>query len=255
MAGPLKYPLDQLDYPGTLRFTPVDQEGNPAAGGTQIQMYLPSAIQVGDKIELENASMNALLGGLEGMITGSGIHEASLSDASTSATFADYLKVAAAGLAARAGVQSINGFVRETTKTAPNPNTRAFFKQVNLRSFQFAFKLIPTSEAEARTIREIVKAFRTEMYPEAIYKNGGNFSIGYRIPNKYAIEAFYNERELGVKMLDSHLESVMTNYNSSGMSFLKDPNTGDEHFSEIDLSLNFTEARALNRQMVDAGGY
>ena len=258
---PLKYPekstsKENGDYPGTLRFTPVNQKGDPAPGGKQIELYLPMAIQVGDKVELENLGYNALMAGLSDKITGRGKTEAALTDQTVANSFGDYLKLAAAGLAAKAGVTSISGVVQETTKTAPNPNTRAFFKQVGLRSFQFTFKMIPTSEREARIIRGIIKSFRTEMYPDSIYGGvGGNFAIGYRIPNKYKIEAFYDDQELGIKIQPSFLESVMTNYNSSGMAFLKDPKGGDAHFSEIDLSLNFTEGRALNKKMVDEGGY
>ena len=255
---PLKYPekstsKENGDYPGTLRFTPVNQEGNPVDGGKVIELYLPMSIQIGDKVELENHSMNALMGGLADQITGSGNTTAALTDQSSSGTFGDYLKAVAAGLAAKTGVTSITGVIQETTKTAPNPNTRAFFKQVGLRSFQFMFKMIPTSEREARIIRGIIKSFRTEMYPDSIYR--GQFAVGYKIPNKYKIEAFYDDQELGIKIQPSFLESIMTNYNSSGMAFLKDPKGGDAHFSEIDLSLNFTEGRALNKKMVDEGGF
>jgi len=248
---PLKFPEKTGDYPGTLRFTPVNQLDNPVDGGKMIELYLPMSIQIGDKVELENHSMNALMGGLADQITGSGNTTAALTDQSSSGTFGDYLKAVAAGLAAKTGVTSITGVIQETTKTAPNPNTRAFFKQVNLRSFQFTFKFIPTSESEARTIRGIIKAFRTEMYPQSIYRN--TFAIGYKIPNKYRIEAFYGDQALGIKIQPCFLESIMTNYNTSGMAFLKDPKGGDAHFSEIDISLNFTEGRALNKQLVGVG--
>ena len=241
------------DYPGTLRFTPVDHLEAPIAGGGQIELYLPMAFVIGDKVQLENVNMDAILGGLANKMSGTGNpHGGSLTDSVYGNAYLEGLKIAASTAAAKAG-GSVSGLAQEITRTAPNPNTRTYFKQVSLRSFQFQFKMIPTSDREARIIRAIIKAFRTEMYPGTIDK--GDFAIGYRIPNKYKIESFYGDQELGIKLLPCFLESITTNYNSSGMSFLRDPSGDDVHFSEIDISLNFVEGRALNKKLVEELGY
>jgi hypothetical protein len=263
MAEPLQFPekgtdnedgADKInrsnDYPGTLRFTPVDHKENPVAGGKQIELFLPMGFIIGDKVQLENQNQGILRGAIGDKMSGRGN---SLTDQTYGTTFTDYLMVAAATAAAKVA-PALSGVAQEITRTAPNPNTRSYFKQVGLRQFQFQFKMIPTSQSEARTIRAIIKAFRAEMYPETI-PGAGDYAIGYRIPHKYKIESFYGDQELGIKLLPCFLESVQTNYNSSGMSFLRDPAGGDVHFSEVDLALNFQEGRALNKKLVEEAGF
>ena len=52
-----------------------------------------------------------------------------------------------------------------------NPNTKANFRSVNLREFSFVFKFIGTSKRETREIRNIIKFFRKEAYPDHITPN------------------------------------------------------------------------------------
>ena len=47
------------------------------------------------------------------------------------------------------------------------------FKGINKRNFQYTFKMIPKSEQEARAIRDIVFAFKSNMLPEFVGGNRG----------------------------------------------------------------------------------
>ena len=89
-----------------------------------------------------------------------------------------------------------------------NPNTRVLFKSVALREFAFAFKFIATSPAEAEEIKEIIKLFRTELYPENINLTVGNseVSIGYKFPNKFQINVEYDGDEIATRIKPCYLE-------------------------------------------------
>lgn len=237
----MRFPLNETEYLGTVRFTP--EEGD----GEVIEMYLPTSLQFGDKVEYENVGL--------GGVAASAIDYAQGGQEPTT-TYSDNADFMNNNALFKLGVtQLVNAFsdragapARELTRVAPNPNTRAIFKQVNLRQFQMTFKLIPNSEQEAREIGNIIKEFRTNMYPEEIE---GNY--GYTFPNRYKIEAFYDGISLeNLKTEPSYLESIMTNYNPSSHAFMKS-GSGRGYFSEIDLSLSFIEGRTLKRKSIGDG--
>ena len=238
----IRYPIDETDYKGTVRFYNLGP-------GENIELYLPSSLQFGDKVEYENVGIGALFA------TGADAFQASGKDPSTIAMsdlttgFED--KATLGVLAAISKFSDKGGAAaRDATRTAPNPNTRAIFKQVSLRSFQMTFKLIPNSEREADEIGRLIKEFRKTMYPEEIE---GNF--GYKFPDRFKIEVCYDGfvlEDYNLMTDECYLESVMSNYNPSSQAFMKQ-GAGKGYFSEIDLSLTFMEAKTLDRKSVEGG--
>ena len=61
---------------------------------------------------------------------------------------------------------------------------------------------------------------------------------------------FYNEKNVATKILPCYLESMQTVYNPSSMGM-----HADGSFQEVDISLNFREARTLSRDDIVSGGY
>jgi hypothetical protein len=137
-------------------------------------------------------------------------------------------------------------------RTADNPNTRVLFKSVRLRTFQFAFKMIPTSHEEALMIAAIVKEFRTQLYPET---SGG--SVGYKYPDMYNIELFHGPtgQEVAVppKVKPSFLASVSTNLNAGSGAILAEYGSS-QYWSEVDITLEFFEGKTLDKKDI-RGGY
>lgn len=262
-VGELRYPIEeQNDYLGTIRFTPEYTTN----GARQIELYLPASIQFGDTVQIENANLGAtfnseLVQNIIGRAQGSqGPHgdnkpfgigdiSAALEAGAGDASLGEVVLLQVAKMSDKAGK-----FIRAATKQSPNPNTRALFKQVNLRQFQFTFKMIPKSELEARTIGGIITSFRRNMYPEDIVKRG--FPIGYKFPCRYKIEVFYDGKDMthayNIKTEYSFLSTVMTNYNPSGMAFMKGVD-GKPYFSEIDMSLTFMEGKTLSQASIEEG--
>jgi|TARA_R110002050_G_scaffold74934_2_gene160709 hypothetical protein len=230
--------------------------------GDKIALYLPSAIQIQDTVSYENMELG-LIGGavLEGASAGTGAAAGALAAVAgeVGAAFnvlsgkGEGLSRDAAGLLAGKGAAKFlgntgaPGAVRSATGVTTNPNIRALFKQVPLRTFSFTFALIPTSQAEAIEIEKIIKKFRTELYPENL--EAGGIHVGYRFPNRFLIKVKYKNTEIpGIKFLPVYLQSFNATYNSNGMGM-----HADGRFQGANISLTFTESRAMAKGDVREG--
>jgi len=134
-----------------------------------------------------------------------------------------------------------------------NPNVRTLFNGVNIREFAFTFKFISTSPEEGEIIQKIIKIFRKEAYPRAFELAIGaesNVALGYNFPNAFKISFHFKgaENKNIPKILPCYLRSVGHTINPTGGGFRNDgkPN-------EIDLTLTFSEYRALQSQDIEKG--
>jgi len=134
-----------------------------------------------------------------------------------------------------------------------NPNVRTLFNGVNVREFAFQFKLISTSPEEGEIIQKIIKIFRKEAYPKAFNMEIGgaqNVALGYNFPNAFKISFHFRgvENKNIPQILPCYLRSVGHTINPTGGGFRNDgkPN-------EIDLTLTFSEYRALQSQDIEKG--
>ena len=134
-----------------------------------------------------------------------------------------------------------------------NPNTRTLFTGVTVREFAFQFKFISTSPEEGEIIQKIIKTFRKEAYPETFnVPIGGESSVayGYNFPNAFKITFnFKGAENLNIpKILPCYLRSISHTINPTGGGFRNDGKA-----NEIDLTLAFTEFRALQSQDIEKG--
>ena len=242
----ITFPQDTLSYKGQLRFTLVDEFDN--ALGSQVNLYLPQGVQYADKVEYENAELGAL--GAAGV----DFNDETLALPSESLKNKDVQQTVISSVTAK--LSDIAGQVaRARTRKTPNPNTRALFKQVGLRSFAFQFKLIPVNEDEANLIASLIKLFRTELYPEEIPFDVGELSLklGYKFPNRFKIEQIYDGAlSTAQKIEPAYLDSFTTNYNTTAQSFFKGKD-GKPYHSEIDIAMTFIESKTLNRESIGKG--
>ena len=225
----------------------------------QVSLYLPVGLQYRDNVAYENMDLGGMGAGVEsGLKSGSGAVNALIDGgfktfqaALAGSANKDAAKVATVKLAS-ALPDEISGAFRSAAGVTSNPNTRVLFKSVGLREFAFAFKFIATSPKEATEIKEIIKLFRTELYPENINMPvaGSNISIGYRFPNKFQIEVEYNGEQVATKIKPCYLRDVGVTYNNTAMAMHSDGN-----FSEIEMTLSFQETRTLNRKDVEEDGF
>ena len=242
----ITFPQDTLSYKGQLRFTLVDENDNSL--GSQVNLYLPQGVQYADKVEYENAELGAL--GAAGV----DFNDETLALPSESLKNKEVQQTVISSVTAKLS-ETAGQVARARTRKTPNPNTRALFKQVGLRSFAFQFKLIPVNEDEANLIASLIKLFRTELYPEEIPFDVGDLSLklGYRFPNRFKIEQIYDGAlSTAQKIEPAYLDSFTTNYNTTAQSFFKGKD-GKPYHSEIDIAMTFIESKTLNRESIGKG--
>lgn len=235
--------------------------------GKNISLYLPGAYAVSDALQYGTFEFGAMgAAGLAALQGGGSVMESikamlfdgagSVVDAITgNAGASEYASLSAIrgmgmvkSLAGPAGDVATSA-VKLTMGVTINPNTRAMFKAVGLRSFQLQFKFIPLSEKEAKQTEEIIKRFREHAYPESI--DVGGVSQGYKYPHMFEIEMLAYGKPVGTKIKPCVLESISTNYNPSGMTYYKGEDRS--YPAEYTLSLSFREDITLNAQDIRDG--
>ena len=124
-----------------------------------------------------------------------------------------------------------------------NPYTATTFEGVNVRSFEFAFKLVPTSKEESVIAHKIENAFRKYMYP----KERGTGSLEY--PPTFRIEFMSGGRpnKYMPRIIDTYLTTMAANYNATGNAFHENDGVLGAAPTEIDISMTFQEVRAITR--------
>jgi hypothetical protein len=233
------------DVPGTNLIQQFKGGVNQALRGTppkaptrRVSLYLPVGLQFRDNVAYENTDL--LSGSVAGFLAGAGSSAEGLkgADAQRQASLA-IVRLAQKN-------QEVGNIARAAARVTTNPNSRALFKSVALREFAFTFKFLPCSAKEAEEVKNIIQLFREELYPEDISDAG--ISLGYRFPNRFNIQIEYNGKEVTNKILPCFLRDVSVTYNPSTMAMHDDGN-----FSEIDMSVSFTESRTLDRKQIEAG--
>lgn len=228
-----------------------------------ITLYLPQAINVADQVYYERIDLGAIGAVAAGAVgAGAGPLQAlktaglqagrSIADLLTNRSAMSQEVAALAALRLAPGAFGVDNVAKSQLGVAVNPNTKSLFRSVELRTFSFSFKMIASSEAEAIEIERIIKAFRTELYPEHINftAENGAFTapVGYKFPNKYKIILQYGGKILPIRFLDANLINIQTVYNPSSMGW-----HADGRPSEVDLTLSFGEPRTLSKQDIVAG--
>lgn len=219
-----------------------------------VSLFLPQAFQLNEGVEYENVNIGAIgVQVQQGLNSPGGVMNALAKAATNTGGLIDGLKSNAGGEVAKllgtrmaqAASTEIGAAVATSTRLATNPNTRSLFKNVNLRTFNFSFTLVPNSPKEAKTIENIVAFFRTELYPEEIGFQG--IPMGYRFPNMIEIRLQNRGSNVITRILPAYLMDVQVVYNSQSMSMHRGPNPNAE-FTDVQLTLNFREYRPLNKQ-------
>ena len=128
---------------------------------------------------------------------------------------------------------------------ALNPNSVLQFNNVAIRSFNFTFKLVAESPAEAQEALFIENLFRAAVYPEV--KN----RLYLEYPPTFKIKFHHGNKEniFMPQIHESFLQNVTTTYNASSNMFHPDGSP-----TEIDLTLTFSETKAMTREELYPSG-
>jgi hypothetical protein len=153
------------------------------------------------------------------------------------------------------GAEPLANFAKEVSRISMNPNLRTLFDNVPMRGFSFPFRMVAKSEKEAQEIRNIVKFFRGELYPEAV--NAGqdnNIPFAYKFPNVFDIQLKDSTgKNPAFKIQRCYLTGVNTTFNQTATGMYKG-NDGN-YFIEVDMSLEFIEIVTMDKAKVEKGGF
>ena len=177
-----------------------------------------------------------------------------------------FVRAAAAGAAGTSGVigrlfnmkaseaavitRAVNPYADQlklVTRSVKNPNTNTVFTGHGVRTFSFSFKMIAKSEKEAELIRQIHERFRHYSYAELVNEATG-FMLSF--PPLWLIRFYTPDKNGGFKetahiprIFSTYLTGVTTSINPDSITFYHDGAP-----TEVDVSLNFQETRALTRK-------
>jgi hypothetical protein len=130
-----------------------------------------------------------------------------------------------------AAEENLGGLAGQIAGQIPNPHPTVFFKGMQLRTFQFNWRLIPRNKTEAETLQVILKFIKIFCLPE----KGGTTTLKYPhlvqiIPSGEGADKIGNYKR-------SLVSSITINYTSEGTSAF----FYDGHPAAIQLSLEFQE--------------
>jgi len=223
-----------------------------------IDLYFPIAMVFNDAIQYNDASIGVLgaaaLGAAQNTDSVFGAVQSaiansfkSLFDFASSDVAEDAGRLALSRLSQRVPSQDLQNAASLALGVSVNPNTRTLFQGVGIRQFTFQFKMIPTSQREAREIEDIIRVFREESYPDVF--GSEDIPFGYKFPNVFKISFKHRGQTAKIPKLEyCYLRSVQHVYNPNGGTM-----HADGRPNEVDITLTFSEIRALNKQDIRRG--
>lgn len=129
--------------------------------------------------------------------------------------------------------------VERATGAVNNPYQALQFEGAALRTHSFSFRFSPSSAAESKTLKEIIKTFKIRMHPEQRL-------LTLNFPDLVDISLYTNNStDEYITLKECFLQSMSVNYTPTGSpSYFK----GGKDPVEVELQLTFGETRPLSRQ-------
>jgi hypothetical protein len=220
----------------TIRFS-ASKKGVGVGEFENVQLYMPQGLQFQDSAQYNNIDLGVIQAARQ--IGNTATSGKEFKDAVNP----DQVMVAGLKLADKLGAdQSVTGSQALAQGVAFNPQTALAFEGVNLRTFSFAFTLVPESEKESKSIRDIESFFRKYLYPEVT-------GFVARYPPIFSIRFYDGQSDTESRYLpmihDSYLTGVDVQINPEGNSFHR--NSDGYAPTAVQLTLSFAEGRMLSR--------
>jgi len=128
---------------------------------------------------------------------------------------------------------------------ALNPRMATLFENVSFREFGFAYKLIARNPNESEQIKQIVRAFQTNMLPSYF----GVSNSGFTYPNEFEIQFSQPLQDQLFRFKPCVLKNVSVSYNGdTGPAFFEGTNAP----LVVDISMQFQETQILTKENVEA---
>jgi len=126
------------------------------------------------------------------------------------------------------------------------------FKNVDRRSFQYTFKMIPKNSREADEIRKIVFAFKSNMLPEML---NGRDRDTMTVPNTFNIQYMYKGKENDYvhRISECFLDNVGVTYGGDRYKTFEPHADDGAPPVETAITLSFKEIEIITRERVFEG--
>ena len=224
---------------------------------TAIAMYMPSSIQVTYGTKYDDEAIGGLAAAAASIYQATG----------GSTSFGDALKdqlgniaedVKKKGLkvvldiADGAGITGARNAFEITTGAVIADRMELAFKNVERRSFQYTFKMIPKNSREAEEIRKIVFAFKANMLPEML--EGRNRDT-MTVPNTFNIQYMYKGKENDYvhRVSECFLDNVQVTYGGDRYKTFEPHADDGAPPVETSITLSFKEIEIITRERVFEG--
>lgn len=263
------FPTDNFNKNlGWISFTELtqelDQDGlvlSTPRRGSSVYLYIPKeGLTVNDKADYANAEFGILGQAIETLPINEvnivkGVEEGAKALTDAARAFTGQTKnvglITKVLQQTRQANTTYGQAVRTRLGRTANPHVRAVFNQVSRREFSYSFELVPNNEKENRMIKQIVKYFRANLYPETenLENESGELLLEdyvYKFPNKFDIEYWFDRQRIGHKLKHCYLTGVKASFNNqNSMAFYPDGG-----FISTRLELQFAEERTISKKDV-----
>jgi len=207
---------------------------------TGMGMFVGDALNIYDELKRKGMREGDITKSLDGVISGAGnLAELALTNI-----------VGSGVVPGLSGLREARGI---TTGEIISERMELAFKGINKRQFQYTFKMIPKSAAEADEIKSIIHLFKRNMLPEM---TGGDAS-GRRmtIPNTFNIQYMYNGADNNFlhKIGECVLENFSVSYGGEKYATYN-PTANGAPPVETTITLAFKELDLVTRAGVEAEG-
>ena len=225
---------------------------------TGIAMFMPAQVSVtyganytdtqigGGTEDILNAFNQVGAGDLEGAIRSALSVDDAISEGLTKAALATVgaLPIGLQGL--REGAEAKAGAII-------SDRLELAFKGINKRQFQYTFKMIPRSQAEADEIRKIIFSFKQNMLPEFV--GGNRQGRRLRVPNTFDIQYMYklHSNEYLHHISTCVLETMSVQYGGDRYKTFEAVEGEGAPPVETTITLNFKEMELITRERVFEG--
>lgn len=226
------------------------EEQTGLQGGTKevaetIYLYMPTGIEVGYGMVYEDASM----AGLDALKLVKGIAKgdaAAAADIGKKIGMANLKVLDSVGELVGAEAGTFGKFLSASQRQVVNPMSLHLFKEVNRRSFSFAYTFLPRSREEMETCHEIVGLLKFFAHPKR--SEGSGRFLDY--PAEFGISfltADGRENAYMPKILKCSLESVKVKYGEeTSFSTFRTDQYGAAP-TKMTMELSFSELEILTR--------
>ena len=224
---------------------------------TAIAMYMPASIQVSYKTTYDDEAIGGLAAAAASVYQvtkgGGSFGDALKDQLGNIAEDAKKkgLKVAL-DIADGLGVTGAKAALEITTGAVIADRMELAFKNVDRRSFEYTFKMIPKNSRETEEIRKIIFAFKANMLPEML--EGRNRDT-MTVPNTFNIQYMYKGKENDYvhRVSECFLDNVSVTYGGDRYKTFEPHADDGAPPVETSISLSFKEIEIITRERVFEG--